>query len=107
MAKDCDFNVKGATPRENVSLSMHKMRSFRFTLRMRSLIRTFAPRSYILQCPLILLADREGLDQTARMHSLGWAGPRLAAYARRHVFACRVQIMSEHNKKLFLSTFLC
>ena len=35
-----------------------------------SLIRAFALHWYILQCPMSLFADSEGLDQTAQMRSL-------------------------------------
>ena len=55
---------------------------------MRSLIRAFALHWYILQRPVILLADNEGPDQTARMRRLIWAPP---AYARtRFRMACPI-----------------
>ena len=38
-----------------------------------SIIHASALDSYILQYPMILLADSEGPDQTARMRSLIWA----------------------------------
>ena len=38
-----------------------------------SLIRAFTLHKYILLCLMILLADSEGPDQTARMRSLIWA----------------------------------
>ena len=38
-----------------------------------SLIWVFALHWYILECPMILLADSEGPDQPARMHRLIWA----------------------------------
>ena len=36
-------------------------------------IRAFSLHSYSPQHPIILLADREGPDQTVRMHRLIWA----------------------------------
>ena len=38
-----------------------------------SIIKAFALHLYILQCSMILLADSEGPDQTARMRRLIWA----------------------------------
>ena len=38
-----------------------------------SIIRALALHSYIMWYPVILLADREGPDQTARMRRLIWA----------------------------------
>ena len=38
-----------------------------------TLIRGVSLHLYILECPMILLADSEGPDQTARMRSLIWA----------------------------------
>ena len=38
-----------------------------------SIIQAFVLHSYILQYPRILLADREGLDQTVHQRSLIWA----------------------------------
>ena len=38
-----------------------------------SIIRVFALNYYVLQYPMILLADSEGPDQTARMRRLIWA----------------------------------
>ena len=37
-----------------------------------SIVRALALHSYILWCPMILLADSAGPDQTARMHRLIW-----------------------------------
>ena len=51
-----------------------------------SIIRAFALHSYILKYPMILLADSEGPDQTARMRRLIWAfAVRIRSYIRRHV----------------------
>ena len=50
-------------------------------------MRTIALHSYILLYPKIILANREGPDQTARMRRLIWAS--LSAYAQKHVFAWR------------------
>ena len=47
-----------------------------------SLIRAFAVYWYILSCPMILLADSEGPDQTARMRRLIWAFA--VSYSRRN-----------------------
>ena len=49
-----------------------------------SLMRAFALHRYILECPMILLADCEGPDQAVWMHRLIWA--LAVAYAQRHVF---------------------
>ena len=55
-----------------------------------SLIRAFALHWYILQCQMIMLADSEGPDQTARMHSLIWAFavricPRAFSHGAAHI----------------------
>ena len=60
-----------------------------FILHMQGLIRVFALHSNSLYCPMIILADSEGPDHTARMIRAVWSGTSLSAIARRHVFAMR------------------
>ena len=57
------YYIRGAAPRENMSSKTRKMRKVRFTPRMRILWR------------MILLADNEGPDQTARRQVFAWRGP--------------------------------
>ena len=51
---------------QNAHIQIHLTRT-------QCLIRAFALNWYILLCPMILLADSEGSDQTARMRRLIWA----------------------------------
>ena len=76
MLKQCYGPVLGerTAASEKVSSSMRKIHRFRFILRMRNVspgqllsIDTFSI------CPMILLADSGGPDQTARMRRLIWA----------------------------------
>ena len=70
---------------------MRKMR--RFILRMCSLIRAFALHWYIPWYPVILLADSEGPDQTARMRSLIWAFA--VRKCPKHVFTWRGPVLRD------------
>ena len=61
------LNFVWAAPRENVSSSMRKIHGLRVIPRTGICCHRYM---YILHCPMILLADNEGPDQTARMRSL-------------------------------------
>ena len=62
-----------AAPSEKMSSSMRKTAQIQIhPTHTQSLIRAFALLCYILQSPIILLANIEGPDQIARMHRLIW-----------------------------------
>ena len=52
--------------------NMRKMHKY-YQVHAQSIILSFALNSYILQYPMILLADSEEPDQTAQVHGLIWA----------------------------------
>ena len=76
-----------------------------------SLNRAFALHPYILQYPMILLADREGFDQTAWMRRLIWTFavcicPDMFSHGVAHIFIHFSSTMYFHNTYYIQSTLV-